>query len=51
LARQLLDGWAPAVRLDEGLRRTIDYFDTVLAGRSRASQQSHAGLEALGLSG
>jgi UDP-glucuronate decarboxylase len=51
LARQLLDGWAPAVRLDEGLRRTIDYFDTVLAGRSRASQQSPAGLEALGLSG
>ncbi|MBF0342028.1 MAG: SDR family oxidoreductase [Magnetococcales bacterium] len=32
LAREKL-GWAPTVVLDEGLRRTIDYFDAVLSGR------------------
>jgi UDP-glucuronate decarboxylase len=29
LARQQL-GWEPTVRLEEGLRRTIDYFRTLL---------------------
>ena len=32
LAQQLL-GWAPTVALDEGLNRTIAYFDRLLAGR------------------
>ncbi|GAB0055754.1 UDP-glucose 4-epimerase [Candidatus Magnetaquicoccaceae bacterium FCR-1] len=31
LARERLD-WQPTVVLDEGLRRTIDYFDQVLSG-------------------
>ena len=30
LARKTL-GWEPKVALDEGLRRTIEYFDRVLA--------------------
>lgn len=30
LARQLL-GWNPAVMLDEGLKKTIEYFDSLLA--------------------
>ena len=29
-------GWTPTVRLDEGLRRTIDYFDVLLAKPSPA---------------
>jgi len=32
LARELL-GWEPKVRLDEGLRRTIEYFRKKLEGR------------------
>ncbi|WP_428493057.1 UDP-glucuronic acid decarboxylase family protein [Rhodopila sp.] len=33
LARRVL-GWEPSVKLDEGLRRTIAYFDTLLAAPS-----------------
>jgi UDP-glucuronate decarboxylase len=33
LAGELLNGWAPTVPLDEGLGRTIAYFDRVLAER------------------
>jgi UDP-glucuronate decarboxylase len=29
-ARDMLDGWAPQVDLDEGLKRTITYFDKLL---------------------
>jgi len=35
LARQRLDGWQPQIALDEGLRRTIDYFDRLLAEPAR----------------
>ena len=34
LAKSVLNGWEPVVHLDEGLRRTIAYFDTLLSGRS-----------------
>lgn len=34
-AREVLDGWAPKVQLEEGLRRTIDYFDRLLSNASR----------------
>ncbi|MEG1648997.1 MAG: UDP-glucuronic acid decarboxylase family protein [Rikenellaceae bacterium] len=30
LAKDILDGWNPDVRLVDGLRKTIDYFDSVL---------------------
>jgi UDP-glucuronate decarboxylase len=30
LAFEKLDGWKPAVKLEEGLKKTIDYFDEVL---------------------
>lgn len=30
LAKSLLDGWNPNVRLSDGLRKTIDYFESVL---------------------
>jgi UDP-glucuronate decarboxylase len=30
LARQLLDGWSPAVDLEKGLERTIAYFSDLL---------------------
>lgn len=30
MARELLDGWQPTVKLDQGLRRTIEYFDRLL---------------------
>jgi UDP-glucuronate decarboxylase len=33
LAQSLL-GWGPTVALDDGLRRTIDYFDRLLAGHA-----------------
>lgn len=34
LANELLDGWKPVVQLEEGLKRTIAYFDSELkAGR------------------
>lgn len=32
LAQEKLD-WAPTIELDEGLRRTIEYFDTLLSDR------------------
>ena len=32
VAREML-GWGPRIALDEGLRRTIDYFDRLLSGR------------------
>jgi UDP-glucuronate decarboxylase len=39
LARELL-GWEPTVRLDEGLRRTVEYFrQTLKSGRHAASGQ------------
>jgi UDP-glucuronate decarboxylase len=34
LAGRLLD-WKPAIELDEGLSRTIAYFDNLLAGERR----------------
>jgi len=34
-ARELL-GWQPQVALEDGLRRTIEYFDRLLGGRARA---------------
>jgi dTDP-glucose 4,6-dehydratase len=34
LARRVLDGWEPRVEVDEGLRRTADYFRQALAERS-----------------
>ena len=34
LARSVL-GWEPKVHLEEGLRRTIAYFDEVLSGEER----------------
>jgi UDP-glucuronate decarboxylase len=36
LARSRL-GWTPTVKLDDGLMRTIAYFDDLLAGRSQAA--------------
>jgi dTDP-glucose 4,6-dehydratase len=38
LAREAL-GWQPAVGLEEGLRRTIDYFRAVRARESSAPQR------------
>jgi UDP-glucuronate decarboxylase len=32
LARAALDGWEPVVQLEDGLRRTIEYFDRLLCG-------------------
>lgn len=32
LARERLGGWGPSTQLDEGLRRTIEYFDHKLRG-------------------
>jgi UDP-glucuronate decarboxylase len=32
-ARELLD-WQPKVRLEDGLKRTIDYFDALLSGHT-----------------
>jgi UDP-glucuronate decarboxylase len=34
LAREVL-GWEPRVPLDEGLRKTIDYFDDLLRSGDR----------------
>ncbi len=33
LAKSVLGGWEPVVHLEEGLRRTIAYFDALLSGR------------------
>src|ERR1700760_3286967 len=33
LARKHLGGWEPTTQLDDGLRKTIDYFDALLSGR------------------
>jgi UDP-glucuronate decarboxylase len=33
LARRHLGGWEPTTQLDEGLRKTIEYFDALLSGR------------------
>jgi UDP-glucuronate decarboxylase len=33
LAKQVL-GWEPTVKLDDGLRRTIAYFDQLLSGQA-----------------
>ena len=33
LARKHLGGWEPTTQLDEGLRKTIEYFDALLSGR------------------
>ena len=41
LARSLFD-WAPAVALDDGLARTIAYFDALLAGPPDAVDESLA---------
>jgi UDP-glucuronate decarboxylase len=42
LARRLLD-WEPSTALDEGLRRTIDYFEAVLAAPTRGPDVATAG--------
>lgn len=34
LAQRVLSGWEPAVHLEDGLRRTIAYFDALLSGRA-----------------
>jgi UDP-glucuronate decarboxylase len=34
LAKQALNGWEPRVPLAEGLKKTVDYFDKLLAGDS-----------------
>jgi UDP-glucuronate decarboxylase len=36
LAREKLDGWEPRVGLDDGLRRTIEYFEALLRNRAAA---------------
>ncbi len=33
LAKEKLNGWTPQVKLDEGLRKTIDYFDDLLKNK------------------
>jgi UDP-glucuronate decarboxylase len=35
-------GWEPAVQLEEGLRRTIEYFDAVLSGDSVSARRDRA---------
>ena len=35
LARQMLDGWTPGIQLDEGLTKTIAYFDGLLTKDAR----------------
>lgn len=30
LAKKMLDGWTPNIELDEGLKKTIVYFDNLL---------------------
>ena len=42
VARQLL-GWAPAVALEDGLARTIGYFDALLAGSPGAARREAEG--------
>lgn len=37
LAAEKLDGWHPEIMLDDGLRRTIEYFDQVIAKQRRHS--------------
>jgi UDP-glucuronate decarboxylase len=31
-AQEYLDDWAPQVALEEGLKKTIEYFDQLLTG-------------------
>jgi UDP-glucuronate decarboxylase len=33
LAGELLDGWCPLIKLEDGLKRTIDYFDKTLSNQ------------------
>ncbi len=37
LAKSILGGWEPVIHLEEGLRRTIAYFDLLLSGRTEGS--------------
>jgi UDP-glucuronate decarboxylase len=30
LARQMLNNWEPIIKLEEGLKKTIEYFDQAL---------------------
>jgi len=39
LAQKVLDGWEPKVSIEEGLRRTRDYFIEVLSGRSASNRE------------
>jgi UDP-glucuronate decarboxylase len=38
LAREKLGGWQPQVQLEQGLQKTIAYFDTLLTGRPDAAR-------------
>ena len=37
LAQRVLDGWAPRVAVEDGLRRTYAYFKEALARESRGA--------------
>jgi len=39
LAQRVLDGWKPVVPIEEGLRRTRDYFVAVLSGRDASARK------------
>jgi UDP-glucuronate decarboxylase len=45
LARSVLNGWEPSVKLHEGLLHTIDYFEGFISGRHEGSPRivSHLG--------
>ncbi|MDR2473176.1 MAG: SDR family oxidoreductase [Tannerella sp.] len=38
LACERLDGWRPAVKLEEGLKKTIEYFDQLLGNRLKENK-------------
>jgi nucleoside-diphosphate-sugar epimerase len=39
LAQKVLDGWEPKVSIEEGLRRTRDYFIEALSGPSTSNRE------------
>ncbi len=36
LAKEKLGGWMPKIKLEDGLKKTIEYFDKVLSGKGEA---------------